>query len=780
MAAGYALLIWVLLASAVSGSPLGCDPPKPEQRLVAYGSFNYTHRIRTSRPEAQSLFDQGVLLAAGFNQAEAAAAFVAAISFDHLCAMCWWGLAYARAPFQNKPAVPPPTDPAAAVYPRYRRSEMEAALAAIRVAAALTGLVRPTDFDAAVAAANASLPVAAAAPPPPQESNGTAAAAGALRLMERLNGCPPTYGKPATGAGRRQQRRRAAAEGAAEGSVDAPAAAATAAAARSLLARERHYVAAMADRLAVRETWGERWQAAERRYAQDMADIAGCFPDDADAPALAAEALANTVPWDFWDPVTDSPREPTPMVLALLNESLSRDPLQPLALHLHIHVTEALPAGRGPTRAGLAEASADSLMGLLPAWDHLQHMPSHTFVRVGRWADSVQSNIASLRASVRASHACLASTYPDHNAAMLVFGASMGADLQTAATYARFAKELPRFVRDAPARLGVEWVAPLPVWVRFAQWHTIMQAPPPPAADGSAGGGGGNATAGGAGGGAKRPDVAADPFLDPALRYTAAQGGNGTGPGPFRGPIKDTEYTQEGADFARVWWHFARAMALAAQDVPAKPGQGLGIDVPGYKMLSLVLRLVGKPGFAEARLALLDGQVEPAAEALGRAAEAEAGGGYFEPPRLGPQPARQCLGWVLLRAGRLREALQTYLEDLAHYPANPWSVRGLHAATPLAQKRLADLQVELAAADAAAAAAAAGGGTASGTSTVAAADAAAKAAKLRGDVEGLEGALKAAAAAVAEAGGAAGGAGGADGTTGALRSSCLAFSEHGK
>ena len=61
---------------------------------------------------------------------------------------------------------------------------------------------------------------------------------------------------------------------------------------------------------------------------------------------------------------------------------------------------------------------------------------------------------------------------------------------------------------------------------------------------------------------------------------------------------------------------------------------------------------------AEARLAVLSGNLAAAAEALGQAAVVEGSGGYYEPPRLGPQPARQCLGWVLLRAGRLREALQ--------------------------------------------------------------------------------------------------------------------------
>ncbi len=43
-----------------------------------------------------------------------------------------------------------------------------------------------------------------------------------------------------------------------------------------------------------------------------------------------------------------------------------------------------------PCPAGLAESSADALHGLLPGLDHLQHMPSHNYMRVGRWSDAVQ------------------------------------------------------------------------------------------------------------------------------------------------------------------------------------------------------------------------------------------------------------------------------------------------------------------------------------------------------------------------------------------------------
>ncbi|GFR52642.1 hypothetical protein Agub_g15233 [Astrephomene gubernaculifera] len=1016
---------------------LDCDRPEPAKRLYVYGNFNYTHRIRTTHPEAQSLFDQAMLLTADFNQPEARASLRAALSYDPDCVMCWWGLAHARGPFQNKPAVAPPSGPSAPAFPRYTRQDRLEALAAITTALRLLGLSElsgrhhepaasppspPGPAGPAPAAAAAEEPGGAHQPSASSSSQspgspsgggeggnrtagvqetggsrsgggskeaGEAAAApavsggsgggsgGGRRLVERLGllrHCAATAGgqqsQHASSHGRRHMTAAAAAAGDAASSVGGDEGDGGGG---SLAARERRYVAAMADRLSVAAEWGSEWEAAERRYAQDMADIAACWPGDADAPALAAEALANTRPWDFWDPITGEPREVTPLVLQLINMSLTRDPLQPLALHLHIHTTEQLPAGRGADRAGLAESSADRLSVLFPAFDHLTHMASHTFVRVGRWKEAAESNFAALRASVRGSHMCLASLYPDHNTALGVFAASMGADARRAEVYARVLKELPRFVRDAPASLGSQWSAPLLVWVRFAAWKKVLAAPPPPhpvppssppslllpaspglttnntaapqqplqttakppsrtaaaaaagqtvvvvrpsrpegnkaretrktprtliirgmqhqqqphstATHGSAVATEQHATEANAE--AEAADVTAGyPNLDLVLGNGSSSSTNSrhTDWRPLRGPLLDTEYTPDGAEYARVLWHFARLMALAAQlteateaatepaanltspllaaaavtrkalpykksrpygpqrmsvvasaatsaaaaevaaevaaasrrelaaefgalraaeaevppDVAVPPGQGLGIDVPGYKLLSAVLGLT-----AEARLAVLEGDLGAAAEALSRAVDVEASGGYYEPPRLGPQPARQCLGWVLLRAGRLREALQTYLDDLSHFPDNPWSIRGLHAALPPAMEELEREQRQLDEAVAAAAAAGAAGAAtaragagesapastaaaarekrtaggddpAAATAATAAAAAAAEAAalrlrqaevrRLRATLQDANAAVEAASKATLEA-------------ANALRSSCLAFSE---
>ncbi len=61
----------------------------------------YTHAIGAPSPLAQRYFDQGMVLAWGFNSAEAVRSFEAATRADPKCAICFWGLAWALGPSIN-------------------------------------------------------------------------------------------------------------------------------------------------------------------------------------------------------------------------------------------------------------------------------------------------------------------------------------------------------------------------------------------------------------------------------------------------------------------------------------------------------------------------------------------------------------------------------------------------------------------------------------------------------------------------------------------------------
>ena len=65
------------------------------------GMGDYHRPITTSDPGAQRYFDQGMVLAFGFNHAEAIRSFRAAQQLDPACAMCFWGEALATGPNIN-------------------------------------------------------------------------------------------------------------------------------------------------------------------------------------------------------------------------------------------------------------------------------------------------------------------------------------------------------------------------------------------------------------------------------------------------------------------------------------------------------------------------------------------------------------------------------------------------------------------------------------------------------------------------------------------------------
>ncbi|MDQ3017237.1 MAG: hypothetical protein M3R25_11040 [Bacteroidota bacterium] len=90
-------------------SPMMCTPSwsdaawytsnTPAPLFAGMDVLNYP--ITTSNPEAQKYFNQGLLLAYGFNHAEAARSFYYATKLDSTCAMCYWGFAYVLGPNYN-------------------------------------------------------------------------------------------------------------------------------------------------------------------------------------------------------------------------------------------------------------------------------------------------------------------------------------------------------------------------------------------------------------------------------------------------------------------------------------------------------------------------------------------------------------------------------------------------------------------------------------------------------------------------------------------------------
>ena len=177
--------------------------------------------------------------------------------------------------------------------------------------------------------------------------------------------------------------------------------------------------AALIEAMAVRyveEQGDDGRKSLDSAYARAMAKVWERFPDDLEVGTLYGESLMLLEPrrgrWDKDKPAVKK-------IHAILEHVLERSIVHPGACHLYVHATE-------PTvEPGKAEACADHLGASIPGASHIQHMPSHTYNRVGRWGDAVEANTAAWHTDLRAGVDRAWAIYPSHNLHMLLFAASM-------------------------------------------------------------------------------------------------------------------------------------------------------------------------------------------------------------------------------------------------------------------------------------------------------------------------------------------------------------------
>ncbi|MGH0029244.1 MAG: hypothetical protein ACQGVC_05610 [Myxococcota bacterium] len=476
------------------------------------GSF---HREISSDSElAQRYFTQGLVLAYGFNHAEAHRAFKEGSAQDPDCAICAWGEAYVLGPNINKP-------------------------------------MDDADVPAAWEATQRALAKADAASPV-----------------------------------------------------------------------ERALVEALAARYAP-EPVADR-SGLDLAYAEAMAGVAAAYPDDLDVLTLYAEALMDTMPWDYWiDPET--PKPATERVLASLETVIARDPEHIGALHLYIHAVEP------SSQPGKAESAADRLGPLSPGAGHLVHMPSHIYLRVGRYHDASVANEKAAAADESYITQCRAqgfypAAYYPHNVHFLYASAAFEGRSEVSIGAARklSANMTPEIVAAVPISeefVPMEWFA----LARFGRWQELLAAPAP------------------------RDD----------WRYATGV------------------------------WHFTRGMASAATgDLAGARGDLAAVDriaaepalervfasgSSGRQLLTIASRVL------EARIAGEEGRFADAIAPLEEAVALQDALPYTEPP---PWyfPTREALGQALLRAGRPKQAQAVFAKQLAYTPRNGWSLYGLMAA----------------------------------------------------------------------------------------------------
>ena len=480
------------------------------------GMGDYHMPITTADPDAQRYFDQGMVLAFGFNHAESIRSFRAAQTLDPTCAMCFWGEALATGPNINV------TSNGKAIMTPAERTD---ARAAIDQALTLTDGLTPKERDWIQA------------------------------LDQRYDGQADTPRDP-----------------------------------------------------------------LDRAWADALAEMAARYPDDTTVASVYAEALMNTMPWDYWGPNGEA-KPDTQAVIASLEAVMEADPGHPLALHLYIHALEA------SSNAAKAEAAADRLANLVPGSGHLVHMPSHIYFRVGRYQDSALANIRAAEVDEAYIAQCNAqgfypALYYPHNIHFLWASATMQGQSALSLDSARRVVANVR-VEQVEQFPTIQFFRTVPMLslVRFAKWEEIL--------------------------------AEAEPY-EP---FSFARAIWHYGRGVAHAALGDNE-----AALAEL--------AAIEQLEPDVDEIFMGNVYPARDLLEIAKSLL------RGELAYRAGDAANAVLAFEEAVTLQDALPYTEPP-FWYYPTRQSLGAALLASDRADEAQAVFEADLEQYPMNGWSMFGL-------------------------------------------------------------------------------------------------------
>ena len=391
---------------------------------------------------------------------------------------------------------------------------------------------------------------------------------------------------------------------------------------KSATIKEQAYISALATRYDG-NTNTDR-EPLDIAYANTMEALSKRYPEDNDAASLFAEALMNTMPWNYWAE-DGNPKPDTVKVIDSLELVLEKNPNHPLAIHLYIHAVEA---SSDPDRA---EEPADRLANLVPGAGHLVHMPAHIYWRVGRYHDASLANVEAAKVDEDYIAQCNAqgfypALYYPHNVHFLWAASTMEGrsklSIDSALKVAKYVRV--EQIKQIPF-LEFFHTIPLLSYVRFAKWDEILT---------------------------------------------------------YKKPIEEFKFSLGLYHYAR-----AVAFASKGNIETAKIEQQKILPLKDAPEIKVIIK-AGQPSDKLLEIAnhLAMGQIELASNNLDSAimhfemAVKTQDELPYREPEFWYYPTRQSLGHALLLNENFEEAVSVFNKDLKNYPRNGWSYFGLYKA----------------------------------------------------------------------------------------------------
>ena len=363
----------------------------------------------------------------------------------------------------------------------------------------------------------------------------------------------------------------------------------------------------------------------------------------------------------------------------------------PLALHLFIHLTEGGQPGHASKGAGLGEVAADRLLALnYTGSGHLEHMPGHLYLRVGRYYDAAMANVRARAADVYYTNDHMQPYGPCHNQyfgvcklksfvnqynhrptrrlysfyytpklsialclLLLVFFSFSFAvvlvvvlfsDAANVAGMSRVAINGSQYMRDVysknvtrPDGPGLEqgWNAKLTTFVRFGLWTEILH------------------------------DTEFVPSQAPGTLYASV----------LRHYARGLAFVHSSdASAMQAATHEWQQLQVMQEQIIARAA----LDPAGFNGMAVQLAVVANATLSAGILLAKggSGDVEAAVTLLAMAAQNQDDYHYDEPPDWHIS-MHECLGQVLLDNERASQAELSFQKDLQAYPENGWGLTGL-------------------------------------------------------------------------------------------------------
>ena len=228
----------------------------------------------------------------------------------------------------------------------------------------------------------------------------------------------------------------------------------------------------------------ENREKLNQDYVDAMKEAYEEFPNDADVAALYADAMMLQHPWDLWN-INGTPKPWTPLIREVLEKLLTKFPNHPGANHYYIHVMEPSPF------AAKALPSANRLGKISPGLSHLVHMPSHIFLRTGKYQKGVDVNINAVNSYKKSIPLYAPVTGADflyiiHNLHMKTNNAMLLGNYKISETAANETRNsVPGDYLSTPPPMGsyLQYIhmTPLLVYIRFGKWDELLQMQQPDA-----------------------------------------------------------------------------------------------------------------------------------------------------------------------------------------------------------------------------------------------------------------------------------------------------------